>query len=103
MEKMRCSGEGEHNEEFGSLLSSAIPVDFDSRQGVRSEACALRSFSRIQALSNDDELRSRMGFRDIIAENLSKAGWRITRADNFGLWPQSERAPDVLLCGQMKN
>jgi hypothetical protein len=46
---------------------------------------------------------------DIIAHNLNKAGWvaavsqaRITRADNFGLPPQSARTPDALLCVLMK-
>ena len=31
LEKVRCTGEGEHDEEFGSLLSSAASVDLDSR------------------------------------------------------------------------
>jgi hypothetical protein len=47
---------------------------------------------------------------EIIADNLSKAGWNCgcisstdQRADNFRLLPQSVKTPDVLLCVLMKS
>jgi len=44
---------------------------------------------------------------EIIADNLSKAGWSCgcisstDHNDNFGLWPQSVRTRDALLCTRM--
>jgi len=75
VEKIRCSGEGERNKDFGNLLPSTVSVDFDSRQAIESEAGELRSLSGIQALLNGDEFRYRMNFGEMIADNLTKAGW----------------------------
>src|SRR4029077_12317601 len=62
VEKIRCSGEGERNKDFGNLLPSTVSVDFDSQQAIEPEAGELRSFSGIQALLNGDEFRYRMNF-----------------------------------------
>ena len=75
LEKIRFSGEEERNEDFGSLLPSTVSVDFDSRQAIESEASELRSSSGIQALLDGDEFQSRMKFGEMIADNLTKAGW----------------------------
>ena len=64
VEKVRCSGEGKRNEEFGSVLSSTTSVDFDSRQAIGPEACELQSFPGIPVLLNGDEFRSGLQTRE---------------------------------------
>ena len=52
-----------------------------------------------------------MNYWEIIADNLSKAGWSwgcissdgLQRANNFGLWPQSAATLDALLCMRIKS
>ena len=51
-----------------------------------------------------------MKYWEIIIENLRNAGWNCgcisstdQRGDNFGLWPQSVRTLDALLCMQIKS
>jgi hypothetical protein len=48
--------------------------------------------------------------QEIMSDNLRKAGWRcgcISNTDhdgrNFGLWPESARTLDALLCMQIKS
>ena len=70
-----------------------------SSGGERSGRVSFRAVHIILALLCGEEKRQnawRVKYWEIIIENLRNAGWncgcisiRITRADNFGLWPQS--------------
>jgi len=97
LENVRRRREGKHSKELGSPLSSAIPVDLDSRQAIGSEPCELRSFSGIQDLLKRRWIRSWMKYWEIIADKsqqsrfqpglgFSSRCWRANDLDRWRTW-----------------